>query len=72
MVIRHLDRVGVLAAVLDAFQQEQLNVQEMQNVIFDGKAAASATITLALEPSPELVTRLTARDDVIAVSVRPR
>jgi len=70
VVIRHLDRVGVLAAVLDAFQKEQLNVQEMQNVIFDGNAAASATITLAREPSQELVTRLETRDDVIAVSVR--
>ena len=70
VVIRHLDRVGVLAAVLDAFQKEQLNVQEMQNVIFDGNAAASATITLAREPSPELVARLEARDDIIAVQVR--
>ena len=70
VVIRHLDRVGVLAAVLDAFQKEQLNVQEMQNVIFDGRAAASATITLAREPSPELVAQLQARDDVLAVSVR--
>lgn len=70
VVVRHLDRVGVLAAVLDAFQKEQLNVQEMQNVIFDGNAAASATITLAREPSPELVARLEAREDVIAVSVR--
>jgi D-3-phosphoglycerate dehydrogenase / 2-oxoglutarate reductase len=70
VVIRHLDRVGVLAAVLDAFQKEQLNVQEMQNVIFDGNAAASATITLAREPSPELVAQLEAHDDVLAVSVR--
>lgn len=70
VVIRHLDRVGVLAAVLDAFQKEDLNVQEMHNVIFDGRAAASATITLAREPSPELVARLLGREDVLAVSVR--
>lgn len=72
VVIRHLDRVGVLAAVLDAFQKEQLNVQEMHNVIFDGNAAASATIALVHEPSPELVAQLRARDDVLAVAVRPR
>ena len=72
VVIRHLDRVGVLAAVLDAFQKEQLNVQEMHNVIFDGNAAASATISLAHEPSRQLVARLESRDDVLAVSVRPR
>ncbi len=70
VVIRHLDRVGVLAAVLDAFRKEQLNVQEMQNVIFDGNAAASATISVAREPSPELVALLEARDDILAVSVR--
>ncbi len=72
VVVRHRDRVGVLAAVLDAFQQEHLNVQEMQNVIFDGNAAASATISVAREPSPELVARLEGHDDILAVSVRPR
>lgn len=70
VVVRHLDQVGVLAAVLDAFQQEQLNVQQMHNVIFDGNAAASATISLGHEPSAELLARLSARDDVLAVSVR--
>lgn len=70
VVVRHRDQVGVLAAVLDAFSQEQLNVQQMHNVIFDGNAAASATISLAHEPSAELVARLLARDDVLAVSVR--
>ncbi len=72
LVIRHLDRVGVLAAVLDAFQGEQLNVQEMHNVIFDGNSAASATISVAREPSPQLVAQLEAREDILAVSVRPR
>jgi len=70
VVIRHLDRVGVLATVLGAFREEQLNVQQMQNVIFDGNQAASATITLGREPSAELVAKLRAHDDIIAVSVR--
>ncbi len=70
VVIRHLDRVGVLAAVLDAFREEELNVQEMHNVIFDGNEAASATISLGHEPSAELVARLEAHDAVLAVSVR--
>lgn len=72
VVIRHLDRVGVLAAVLEAMRGEQLNVQDMHNVIFGGGHAASATISLAREPSAELVARLEARDDVLAVSVRTR
>lgn len=72
VVVRHLDRVGVLAAVLEALRQENLNVQHMNNVIFasDGPAAASATITLAGRPSEEVLQRLRSRDDILAVAVR--
>lgn len=72
VVVRHHDRVGVLAAVLEALRQEQLNVQQMQNVIFagEGATAASATITLAGQPSDALVARLRERDDILDVSVR--
>lgn len=70
VVVRHHDRVGVLAAVLEAFRSEELNVQEMQNTIFAGNGAASATITLASKPSDALVSKLEGHDAVIAVSVR--
>jgi D-3-phosphoglycerate dehydrogenase / 2-oxoglutarate reductase len=70
VVVRHRDRVGVLAGVLAALREENLNVQEMQNVIFQGSEAASATITLEREPSRELVESLRAQDDILAVDVR--
>ena len=70
VVVRHHDRVGVLAAVLEAFRTEELNVQQMRNIIFAGNGAASASITLGAKPSDALVAKLEARDDVIAVSVR--
>jgi D-3-phosphoglycerate dehydrogenase len=72
VVVRHLDRVGVLAAVLEALRQEQLNVQQMSNVIFagDGAAAASATITLAGRPSDAVLERLRGREDILAIAVR--
>lgn len=70
VVLRHKDRVGVLAGVLQELRAENLNVQEMTNVIFAGNEAASATITLAAPPSEALLTRIRARDDVLAVSAR--
>lgn len=72
LVVRHHDRVGVLAAVLDALRTEQLNVQQMQNVIFagEGATAASATITLAGAPSAALLSRLREHPDILDVSVR--
>ncbi len=42
--VRHLDKVGVLARVLDLLSEERLNVEQMQNRVFDGGHAAVATI----------------------------
>src|SRR6266576_5458237 len=46
LVVRHLDRPGVLASVLEALKAEQINVQEMENIVFEGAAAAVARINL--------------------------
>ena len=70
VVVRHRDRVGILAGVLAALREENLNVQEMQNVVFQGSEAASATITLEREPSRALLEALRGQDDILAVDVR--
>jgi D-3-phosphoglycerate dehydrogenase len=70
IVVRHLDRVGVLARVLDTLRREQLSVKEMQNVIFAGNEAACATIIVERSPGPGLVTELRAHEHVIAVDLR--
>ncbi len=50
LVVRHRDRVGVLAHVLAGLRSAGINVQEMENVIFDGAAAAIARIHLDKAP----------------------
>jgi len=55
LVVRHVDRPGVLASVLEAIKSEQINVQEMENIVFDGAAAAVARINLDNAPSRELL-----------------
>ena len=60
LVVRHLDRPGVLAAVLDALKSEHINVQEMENIVFEGAEAAVARINLDNAPSPEVLNRLSA------------
>src|SRR5664279_2044472 len=52
LVVRHLDRPGVLAGVLDTLRTAEINVQEMENVIFDGAEAAVAHINLDRAPPP--------------------
>jgi D-3-phosphoglycerate dehydrogenase len=60
LVVRHLDRPGVLASVLDAIKAEHINVQEMENIVFEGAAAAVARINLDNAPSKEMLNRMRA------------
>ena len=60
LVVRHLDRPGVLANVLDMLKAEQINVQEMENIVFDGAEAAVARINLDNAPSRKMLDRLQA------------
>jgi D-3-phosphoglycerate dehydrogenase len=60
LVVRHLDRPGVLAGVLDAIRLAEINVQEMENIIFEGAQAAVARIHLESSPGPEAIARIQA------------
>ena len=53
LVVRHYDRVGVLAFVMDQIRRAGINIEEVQNVVFEGAAAASCRIQLDAEPSSE-------------------
>jgi D-3-phosphoglycerate dehydrogenase len=55
LVVRHYDRVGVLAFVMDQIRRAGINIEEVQNVIFEGAAAASCRIQLDIEPGTELL-----------------
>ncbi len=65
LLVRHLDRVGVLAEVLGAIRRHQLNVEEMENTIFDGAQAACARIRLSARPPAELLEEIRARSGEI-------
>lgn len=70
LVVRHLDRPGVLAAVLDAIKSEHINVQEMENIVFEGAEAAVARINLDNAPSRATLDRLTTENaNIIELNV---
>jgi D-3-phosphoglycerate dehydrogenase len=70
LVVRHLDRPGVLASVLDAIKAEHINVQEMENIVFEGAAAAVARINLDNAPSKEMLNRMRAESaDIIELDL---
>lgn len=68
LTVRHLDRVGVLAHVLDLLSRNRLNVEQMHNRVFRGGEAAVATIDVAGQLSEELLADLGAVPEVFGVS----
>ena len=69
LVVRHLDRPGVLAACLDAISGAGINVQEMSNTVFEGSAAAVARISLEHRPDDALLAAIRAHESVLAAGV---
>jgi len=60
LVVRHRDRPGVLAHVFDHLRAGDLNVQETENIIFEGAEAAIARINLDGEPPAGLLRTIAA------------
>lgn len=69
IVVRHFNRIGVLAKVLDLLKAQGINVEEMQNTIFDGGSAATCSLRLDKLPTEAAVTALAGNPDIIQISV---
>jgi D-3-phosphoglycerate dehydrogenase len=70
LTVRHRDRPGVLAAVLDAIKAANINVQEMENIVFEGAEAAVARINLDAAPPADALARLKAANaDIIEINL---
>ncbi len=69
--IRHLNRVGVLAAVLSIVRDAGHNVKQMTNHIFEGAEAAIAILQVEGEIAPETVADLQGIEPVIHVLASP-
>jgi D-3-phosphoglycerate dehydrogenase len=67
--VRHLDRVGVLAQVLDRLSTAHLNVQHMVNRVFRGGEAAVALIDVDGDISDALLETVRSLPHVLGVSV---
>jgi D-3-phosphoglycerate dehydrogenase len=60
LIVRHLDRPGVLARVLEVVHAAHINVQEMENIVFEGAEAAVARIHLEREPDAGVIAKVRA------------
>jgi D-3-phosphoglycerate dehydrogenase len=68
LIVRHYDRVGVLAYVMDQIRRANINIEEVQNIIFEGAAAACCRIQLNTDPGDKLLAAIKeGNPDIIGV-----
>lgn len=71
LIVRHLDRVGVLAAVLERLRSDEVSVGEMENLIFDGEIAAVARLRLRGRPAAATLQALEEHPHVLSITCVP-
>ncbi len=69
LIVRHQNRVGVLAGVLDELRRADINIEEMQNTIFSGGHAACCTMQLDSLPGDEILKRIASSDLIYVARV---
>ena len=68
LVVKHFDKPGVLASVLDTIRDGNINVEEIENIIFDGGIAACCTMKLKDAVNAEMLTAIRENKNVLSVS----
>ncbi len=72
LTVRHFNRPGVLAKVFRVLGEADINVEEMDNMLYEGRQAACARIQLARAPSPDELEALRgASEHIVGLDVKP-
>ncbi|HLA83914.1 MAG TPA: NAD(P)-dependent oxidoreductase [Thermoguttaceae bacterium] len=72
LVIRMLNKPGILADVLGMLRDEGVNVDEVDNTVFEGAKASSCSILLDQQPSKKLLDCLRANPSIVHVMLSKR
>lgn len=71
LVVRHYNKVGVLATILTKLKENGINVEEMTNTIFEDSKAACCTMLIDGSPSAEAIAEMQKNENVIEILVKP-
>ncbi|MBI3202969.1 MAG: D-3-phosphoglycerate dehydrogenase [Myxococcales bacterium] len=70
LVVRFLDKVGALANVLGVLKRHAINIQELENTVFEGGRAGCAKIRTDTRPSEACLSEMMAfSDEVLHVNL---
>lgn len=70
LIVRHYNKVGVLAGVLDELKAASINIEEMENSIFSGGRAAVCTLKLDDSPAESVLDKIRANENIIQIALK--
>jgi len=68
LVVKHFDKPGVLASVLDLIKDNNINIEEIENLIFDGGIAACCTMKLKNPVTADMLKKMSENPNILSVS----
>jgi D-3-phosphoglycerate dehydrogenase len=68
LVVKHFDKPGVLASILDIIRKKDINIEEIENIIFDGGVAACCTMKLKSEVTSDMLSEMKANQNILSIS----
>ena len=68
LVVKHYDKPGVLASIMSIIRDRQINIEEIENIIFDGGVVACCTMKLKSAVTTEMIKLMNENPDVLSVS----
>jgi D-3-phosphoglycerate dehydrogenase len=68
LVVKHFDKPGVLAAIMHIIREKNINIEEIENIIFDGGVVACCTMKLKTPLTTEMLKQMNENTNVLSVS----
>ncbi len=68
LVVKHFDKPGVLSNILNIIREQNINIEEIENIIFEGGVVACCTMKLKHNLSTEIIKTMNENENVLSVS----
>jgi len=68
LVVKHFDKPGVLAGILDVIRESNINIEEIENIIFEGGIAACCTMKLMGPASADMLKKMNKNTNILSLS----
>jgi D-3-phosphoglycerate dehydrogenase / 2-oxoglutarate reductase len=68
LVVKHFDKPGVLASIMSIIREKNINIEEIENIIFDGGVVACCTMKLKTPLTTEMLKQMNENSNILSVS----